>query len=251
MVKRDVLVNYLNERLDIGSIDDVSVNGLQVEGADVVKKVGLATDAAMAVYRQANEMNCDMIVAHHGIIWGGIERVTGRDYEHIKFLIEHDINLYAAHLPLDAHPEIGNNALLVRMVGLLNLEPFGTYHGLSLGFRGTLPEPKTPDELAALFQGEIGGKSLILPFGPDKVQTLALSSGGSSSLLKEAIALGLDCFVLGEGKHEDHHLAREGNINVIYLGHYHSEIVGVKAVGQEISKRFGIETVFIDEPTIL
>ena len=104
MVKRDDLVSYLDDRLQIDTMDDVSVNGLQVQGTPEVKKVGLATDAALAVYKQAAVMACDMLVVHHGIVWGGIKRITDRMYDHIKFLMEKEINLYAAHLPLDAHP---------------------------------------------------------------------------------------------------------------------------------------------------
>jgi dinuclear metal center YbgI/SA1388 family protein len=251
MVKRYELVNYLDERLQISSIDDVSVNGLQVQGAGEVTKVGVATDAALAVYKKAASMSCDMLVVHHGIIWGGIRRITERTYEHIKFLIEKDMNLYASHLPLDAHPELGNNAMLAKMIALQNTQPFGDYHGATLGFRGVLPEPLSLDELAQAWQNKIGGDPLALPFGPTRIKTVALSSGGSSSMLPEAIEAGVDCFVAGEGRHEDHHLALEGKINVLYIGHYHSETVGVKALGRDIADHFKIETVFIDEPTIL
>ncbi|MCP4197510.1 MAG: Nif3-like dinuclear metal center hexameric protein [Proteobacteria bacterium] len=251
MVKRDELVHYLDERLQIGSIDDVSVNGLQVQGAGEVSKVGLATDAALAVYKQAASMSCDMLVVHHGIVWGGIRRITDRMYEHIKFLIENDMNLYASHLPLDAHPELGNNAILANIIGLQDTQPFGEYHGMTLGFGGALPKPLSLDELAQACQSKIGGAPLALPFGPTQIKTVALSSGGSSSMLPEAIAGGFDCFIAGEGRHEDHHLALEGKINVLYIGHYHSETVGVKALGQDIASHFKIETVFIDEPTIL
>ncbi|MCP4676248.1 MAG: Nif3-like dinuclear metal center hexameric protein [Deltaproteobacteria bacterium] len=252
MVKRNELVRYLDERLETNTVEDVSINGLQVQGRDDVRKIGLATDAVLAVYKRAKDLDCDMLIAHHGIIWGGgIRSVTGRDFEHIRFLIESGINLYAAHLPLDAHPEVGNNAELARMVELGNREPFGNYHGVMLGFKGTLPKPMTLDELAAIWQKEIGGESIGLPFGKKTINTLAVVSGGGSSALPEAIAKGIDCFVSGESRHEDHHLALEGKINVLYLGHYHSETAGVRAVGLEIAERFDVETVFIDEPTIV
>ncbi len=252
MTKRDVLVEYLNDRLGITQVEDASMNGLQVQGNPQVSRVGLATDAALKVYEQAAELGCKMIVAHHGIIWGGgIRSVTGRDYEHIKFLLEHGISLYAAHLPLDAHPELGNNAVLARLVGLENREPFGDYHGVTLGFAGDLPAPMTLDELSASWRAEIGGEALALPFGPQYIKTIAIVSGGGSTALPQAIAGGVDCFVTGEGRHEDHHLALEGKINVLYLGHYHSETVGVKAVGKELAEHFDIKTVFIDEPTLV
>ncbi len=252
MATRDELVRFLDERLETSTIEDFSINGLQVQGRDEVRKVGLATDAVLAVYKRAKDLDCDMLVAHHGIIWGGgIRSVTGRDFEHIQFLIESKMSLYAAHLPLDAHPELGNNAELARMVGLENRETFGNYHGVMLGFKGTLPKSVTLDELTAVWQKEIGGEPIRLPFGKKKISTLAVVSGGGSSALPEAIAQGMDCFVSGESKHEDHHLALEGKINVLYLGHYNSETAGVKAVGREIAKRFDVETAFIDEPTIV
>ncbi|MDJ0764536.1 MAG: Nif3-like dinuclear metal center hexameric protein [Myxococcota bacterium] len=250
MVKRDVLVKYLNERLNIEHIDDASANGLQVQGVDQVRRVGLATDAALAVYRRAADLGCELIIAHHGIIWGGgIRAVTGRTYEHIRFLVETGIGLYAAHLPLDAHPELGNNAGLAQMVSLESPEPFGRYHGVTLGVAGRLPQPLGIDALAQVWQRTIKAVPLTLPFGPEAIGTVAIVSGGGSGTLPEAIELGMDCLVTGEGKHEDHHLALEGHINVLYLGHYQSETVGVRAVGRELEERFGIEAVFIDEPT--
>ncbi|MCP4600039.1 MAG: Nif3-like dinuclear metal center hexameric protein [Proteobacteria bacterium] len=252
MANRDEIVNYLNERLEIEKMEDFAVNGLQVQGKDEVTRIGLATDAAVAIYKRAAELKCEMIIAHHGIIWGGgIPSITGRYCEHIKFLLDNGINLYTAHLPLDAHSELGNNAELARIVGLEDRKLFGLYHSVMLGFFGTLPRPMTLDELAALFQSEIGGEPLMLRFGPEKIKTIGLVSGGGSSSLPEAIVKNLDCLVTGESKHEDHHLALEGKINVLYLGHYHSETAGVKAVGRDIANRFDVKTFFIDEPTII
>ena len=252
MATRDEIVRHLDSRLDIAAIDDFSHNGLQVQGAEEVRRIGLTTDAAMAVYRRAEQEKCEMIVAHHGIIWGGgITSITGRDYNHIKFLLDHELSLYAAHLPLDLHPELGNNAELCRMLDVQERRPFGKYHGIDIGFGGVLASAPTPFELAALFQRQIGGEPLILPFGPKRIRTVGIVSGGGSSALPEAIEANLDCFVTGEGKHEDHHLVLESNINMICLGHYHSETVGVKAVGEELARRFDVEVVFIDEPTLL
>ncbi len=184
--------------------------------------------------------------------WGdSLAHLTGLNYQRVGALLRGDMALYGAHLPLDAHPELGNNATLARMIGLEEIKPFGDYHGVTLGFGGALPQPMSVEELARVWQGNIGGSPLALPFGPKQIRTVALSSGGSSSMLPEAIKGGYDCFVAGEGRHEDHHLAAEGKIHVLYIGHYHSETVGVKALGQDIEDHFNIETVFIDEPTIL
>jgi dinuclear metal center YbgI/SA1388 family protein len=249
MATRDEMVAYLDERLDIGGVADGSANGLQVSGAEEITKVAVATDAAMATYRGAVELGCQLLFVHHGLIWGGITRVVGREREHLKYLLDHELNLYAAHLPLDLHPELGNNAQLAETVDLADRQPFGDYRGVEIGFSGTLDTPLTVLEMATRFQERIGGTPKTLPFGPEENSTVGIVSGGGSSTLREAVDRGLDCFVTGEGRHEDHHLALEGEINVLYLGHYHSETLGVRAVGQELEQRFGVEVGFIDEPT--
>jgi dinuclear metal center YbgI/SA1388 family protein len=249
-VSRDEIVSYLNERLQIDIIDDRSVNGLQVQGTGEVNRVALATDAAVAVYKQAKKADCQMIFCHHGLSWGGIRAVRGQNYEHLKFLFDNDMNLYAAHLPLDVHPELGNNVELARIAGLEDAKPFGRYRGVDLGFAGTLPEPMTLDDLASIWQQQLGGEPMLMAFGPKSVRTVGIVSGGGSGVLGEAISKGLDCFVTGEGTHPDYHAALEGQINVIYLSHYYSEIPGVKAVGRELEERFGLETTFIDVPTL-
>jgi len=251
MVKRDRLVRYLDELLDNSQIQDASVNGLQVEGSAGVGRVALATDAALSVYEKAVNNGCQMLVVHHGLIWNGIRRVTGRDLEHIRFLLEHDLNLYASHLPLDMHPRVGNNAGLADIAGVKDRRPFGEYHGLYLGFSGELEEPVSTENLVSAFTDEIGGSPVLLPFGPDLNSTAGIVSGGGSSCLKEAIDKKLDCYITGEGDHANYHVALESGINVIYLGHYESETTGVKALGRVIRDEFGLETCFIDEPTLI
>ncbi len=249
-VSRNEIVRHLDEMLQVATIEDDSNNGLQVQGAERVSRIALATDAALEVYRQAAAARCQFLIAHHGLIWRGIRSVTGREYEHLRFLIENDMNLYAAHLPLDLHPEVGNNIELTRLIDLQDVAPFGGYRGAALGFVGQLPAPMTPQHLAEAFQKQIGGDPLILPFGDKQVRQVAIVSGGASSMLPEAIERGVDCFVTGEGKQADHHLALEAGINVIYLSHYHSETLGVKALGQALEQRFEVETIFIDVPTL-
>ncbi len=249
-MNRNDLVRYLNERLEISSFKDSSINGLQVEGKTEINKIALVTDAALKLFERAAEMKCDMIIAHHGMIWGGLSSITGRIYQQIKLLLDNGINLYASHLPLDAHPELGNNAALAKLAKLENTKPFGDYHGQFLGFSGSFKNPITPSELAIIFKNELGKEPMVLPFGKEKIKTAGIISGGASGSLQEAIDCGLDCFITGEGKHENFHLALEAKINVIYLGHYHSETLGVKAVGEELKTKFGIDCIFIDEPTV-
>ncbi len=251
MVKREELIRYLDERLDIESVTDYSMNGLQVQGTDQIDKAALAVDAALITFRKAAEQKCPIILTHHGILWKSPERITGPFYEKIKFLINRNINLYAVHLPLDAHPELGNNAELARMMELNEIKPFGydRMSGIHLGFSGQLPDEMTVEELRNVWRTNLACEPKVLPFGPKKIRKAAIVSGSAGNMLGEAIKEGLDCFITGEGSHPHYHQALEFGIHVIYLGHYHSEKPGIKALGKELEKIFKIQTVFIDEPT--
>lgn len=250
MENRNDIVAYLNDYLAIDKISDKSMNGLQVEGAEEITKVALATDAALVTYEKAAAAGAQMLLVHHGFIWGGLKYITGRNYDHIKSLIDKEMNLYAAHLPLDMHTEVGNNAILANMAGLSRIQPFGEYYGNTVGLSGTLPAPVSVKSLETIFEKELDTEATTLAFGPKEIRTIAIVSGGGASLLEEAIDKQFDCLVTGEGTHDKYHQAKEGNIHLMYLGHYKSETVGVIAVGEKLKKQFpGLETVFIDEPT--
>ena len=249
MASRDEIVKFLDERLDVHRIKDKSSNGLQVAGKPDVNRVALATDAAMETYKRALSEGCEMIIVHHGLIWGGIQYVTHRNREHLKFLLGNDINLYAAHLPLDMHPEIGNNAVLSAQLEFSKTQPFGYYNGEKIGISGELAKPLSSQEIADIFSSHIGGSPKILGFGPANNSTAAIVSGGGGSAFNEAVENGFDCFITGEITHELYHAALESRVNVILLGHYLSETTGVRALGKEVAQRFGIAAIFIDEPT--
>lgn len=249
---RDAIVSLLDKTLRTSEIADRSVNGLQVEGAAEVTKIGLAVDASLEAYKLAQEYGCEMVIVHHGIIWEGIKSVTGPIYRQIKFLVENDINLYASHLPLDLHPTLGNNALIAKALGLKNIQPFGIYkNAMHIGFEGSLPRPATLKSVSDIVKKKFGGPVSSLPFGPQKISRVAIISGGGTEALPEAISKKIDLFVTGEPKHENHHLALEGNINVIYGGHYHTETLGVMALGEFLTKKFAVRTVFLDVPTLV
>ena len=250
-VSRDAIVSLLDKTLRTSEISDRSVNGLQVEGAAEVTKIGLAVDASLEAYKLANEKGCQMVIVHHGMIWEGIKRVTGPVYRQIEFLVKNDINLYASHLPLDMHPTLGNNILLAKALGLRNLLPFGEYHGSHIGFEGVLPRAATVKSISELVRKKFGGPVSSLPFGPQKIRRVAVISGHGSSCLPEAIEKKADLFVTGESSHENHHAALEGKINVVYGGHYHTEKSGVQALGEFLKKKFGVESVFLDVPTLV
>jgi dinuclear metal center YbgI/SA1388 family protein len=250
-VSRDEITVYLNSVLEIDRIKDSSCNGLQVQGARAVGRVGLAVDACMAVYKKAAARKCQMVVVHHGMIWDGLKSITGQVSDQVGFLMKHGINLYAAHLPLDLHPELGNNIALARMLRLSSIVPFGKYHENFIGFEGVLPGPCTMTELGVAFRKKLGGSFSMLPFGRRKIRNVAIVSGGGSDAIPEAIDKKIDCFITGESSHWNHHAALEARLNVLYLGHYHSETPGVKAVGKSLERKFGVETIFIDEPTLV
>jgi dinuclear metal center YbgI/SA1388 family protein len=222
-----------------------------VQGAAQVRSVGLAVDACMATFRLAAQRGCEMLITHHGIIWGGLTSVTGRVHEQIRFLIENDISLYAAHLPLDLHPEYGNNAQLAKLLGLSRVMPFGVYKGVTIGFEGVARRGTTRDGLVEKLCSSLDTACTVLPFGTERIGRVAVISGGGAGELAEAIEKGIDCYITGESSHENYHAALEAGINVIYAGHYHTETVGVKALGSLIEKKFGIETLFLDVPTAI
>ncbi|MFA5866322.1 MAG: Nif3-like dinuclear metal center hexameric protein [Phycisphaerae bacterium] len=249
MVERRKIVSYLDELLKITEIKDSSCNGLQVEGENTIRKIGLAVDACLAVYQKAVESGCQMILVHHGLIWGGIKAIRGPHYRQIRYLMEHGLNLYGAHLPLDLHSEVGNNIELARLLKLRRIKPFGLYEGMMIGYTGALGKPVGVQRLSDQLQATLGGQSILLPFGKTKNQTVAIVSGGAGNELGEVVEKGIDCYVTGEPVHWNHHWALENRTNVIYLGHYHSEQLGVRAVGKKLEKRFKVETVFLDVPT--
>jgi dinuclear metal center YbgI/SA1388 family protein len=249
MANRQQIVEHLDNLLDTRGIQDTSRNGLQVEGAREVEKVGLAVDASLAAYRKAVEAGCQMLIVHHGLIWTGLTHVTGLVHRHIRYLFDHDLNLYAAHLPLDLHPRLGNNARLAAILGLTGLVPSFEYHGVKLGFRGRLKRPLVNTEIVSRLVSAIGGSPIVLPFGNTRNRTVGVESGGGAGELPQAIDLGLDCYITGEPAHRNHHQAAEAGINVIYAGHYETETVGVKALGRHLERRFRVKTVFLDVPT--
>ncbi len=236
--------------LDRFAAADPSVNGLQVtnDGSDI-KRVAFAVDACQETIERAVTAGAGMLFVHHGLFWGESLPLTGTHYQRIKTLISANMALYAAHLPLDAHAELGNNAGLSARLGLLELEPFGEWHGVEIGFIGQMAVPETLDSvLARLFPDGKKARN-ILPFGPKLIQRVAIISGGASDETEQAIAKGCDLYITGEIGHEVYHLALENRISVIAAGHYQSETVGVNLMAARLGAQTGIDTVFIDVPT--
>lgn len=243
------LVAYLDGYLRVAEVPDSpnALNGLQVENSGKVSRVAAAVDACQATIDRAVDAGCDFMLVHHGLFWGGPEPITGRHARRIRRLIEGDIALYSAHIPLDVHPEVGNNAVLARTLGLDDTAPFGDYKGTLIGVIGTTDA--SLKELVDRIRAELGSEPHVIAAGPERVGRVGVITGGAGNMIREARDAGADTFVSGEGPHHSHFDAEEWGLNVIYAGHYATETVGVKALARHIEGRFGLGWQFIDHPT--
>lgn len=229
---------------------DASSNGLQVDRSDrEIKKVAFAVDASLQSFQRAAEAKADLLVVHHGLFWGRVQTLTGSHYQRIKYLMDRDLALYAVHLPLDAHREVGNNYGMATRLGLSDLEPFGEYKGAKIGCKGRLPSPMGLDDIAQILVGGREKALEILRFGPAEVTTVGLVSGGAPHELTQAIEENLDLYITGDASHQAYHTALEAGINVIFGGHYATETWGVRLLADRLKKDTGLETLFLDLPT--
>jgi dinuclear metal center YbgI/SA1388 family protein len=226
---------------------DRAANGLQVANRGTVTRVAAAVDASLATVRLAAAIGADLLVVHHGLFWGPAIPWTGKRYELIRCLVESNLAVYSSHLPLDAHPRLGNNGLLCDALGLKPVKPFFFDHGQHIGLKAQIRLPRT--ELVRRVGRVTGAPPRVLPGGPELCQRIGVVSGGAGSELVKAAAEGVDTFITGEGPHWTYALAEELEINVIYAGHYATETFGVKALAAEISRSFRVPWSFIDHPT--
>jgi dinuclear metal center YbgI/SA1388 family protein len=190
-----------------------------------------------------------MMLVHHGIFWGGPRRIKGGYGKLIRAFIQADLNLYAAHLVLDAHPEVGNNAELARLLDLEVIDWWSDSHGAPLAALAESPQPIPFDELVRRFESQIGAAKLVQAHGPAQIRRVGILSGFGANRIEEAVALGCDAFVTGETSHAQYYDALEEGINIIYGGHYATETVGVQALGRHLQEKFGLAFEFVDLPT--
>ncbi len=250
----ETIVERFDEELRTDDYADLdgSPNGLQVgPDSNTVDHVAFAVDAAAETIDAAVEAGADLLVTHHGLVWGSLERVTGRTYDRFAPLFEHDLALYVSHLPLDGHQELGNAAGVADVLGLEERDPFGSYGPEHVGQTGILPDPTTVDSLETTLEAglETGGRPVqVLPFGPDEVERVAIVTGSGVDWLEEALEVGADVLVTGEGKQQVYHEAKEAGIHVVLAGHYATETFGVRALMQEASA-WGLETTYLEQPT--
>ena len=243
------LVDYLDRLLEAGRGRDVCPNGLQVEGRSPVRRLVTGVSACRALFEAARRLRADAVLVHHGLFWrGDPQTLTGVQYGRVAELVRGELGLLAYHLPLDRHPELGNNALACRALGLVDLEPFGTLGGEEWGFRGRFAEPRTVAAVAELCRGVFGQEPLVFAHGPEGVTAAGVVSGGAERALPQAIDAGLDLFLTGEASEWVMNLAREAGIHFVAAGHYATERLGVRALGEHLAEHFGIAVEFVDIP---
>lgn len=254
-MKREELITYLDDYLRVKEIEDSSQNGLQVEGpeevtADNLAKVAFAVDSCQAAFERAVATGAQLLIVHHGLFWDKPLRLVGPIFQRVKRLIEGGCGLYAVHLPLDLHPEVGNNAELARLLELKDTRAFGEYHGSTIGIGGALEPPIPLDVLVERLARATGEPPVrVLAHGPAEVSRVGCISGGAAFLMDQVAGAGFDTFVTGETSHSFFHQAAERGLNVVHGGHYATETLGVKALARHLEEKFSLETTFLDIPT--
>ena len=243
------IVSHCDKILRTAAIGDYdgAVNGLQVENSGSVMRIAATVDASLATVKLAIAAKADLLIVHHGLFWSKTHPWTGKRRELLRLLIENNLAVYSSHLPLDAHPKLGNNAQLAAALGLKNLKPFFSSHGQDIGLQTRQKISRA--ELAKKLEHATGVKPKTIPGGEEICERIGIVTGGAGGELKAAAAAGVDTFITGEGPHWTFALAEELGLNVFYGGHYATETFGVKALAAELSKKFKLPWEFLDHPT--
>lgn len=248
-MKTERLFQYIDDFLEVADFPDYSnaLNGVQVQGPDRVDHLAVAVDVSEETIDGALEAGADALLVHHGLFWEGLQPLTGPLYRKVAALIRAGAGLYSVHLPLDAHPKVGNCAVLARE---LNLEPdgrFGSYEGVDIGVQGPLEVAR--DALRTRLERVLGGAVQLLAGGPRSIERAAVMTGAGGGFVEEAAEAGVDALVTGEASHHTYVAAMERGVNVYLGGHYATETWGVRALAGHLEERFGLEWSFIDAPS--
>ncbi|HEU4754763.1 MAG TPA: Nif3-like dinuclear metal center hexameric protein, partial [Armatimonadota bacterium] len=228
---------------------DYGPQGLQVEGKAEVRKVVSGVSGSVALFEAAIAAEADFIIVHHGIFWERESRVVkGGLKRRLELLLQNGMTLAGYHLCLDAHPEVGNNILAARGLGLADIQPWADYNGRPIGFRGEWEPGKSPEEARRLVDALYGSQALAFLYGPDPIRTVGIISGGAQGEVRRAVEDGLDLFITGEASEFVMSVAREGGIHFLAAGHHNTERLGIRALGEHLAQRFGVEHQFIDIP---
>jgi dinuclear metal center YbgI/SA1388 family protein len=243
------IISFLDELLEPAAFDDYGPNGLQVPGADRVRKLVTGVSGQLELFRRAAASGAQLVLVHHGILWDfHPRRIDKAQHARLKALIEHDIALAAYHLPLDAHPVHGNNALLAAGLECTRTEPFGRHRGRDIGVAGHLDPPLALGALLDRIRALTGREPLVVGDGPELVRSVGIVSGAAAGDLAEAVGRGLDAFLTGEPRENVMADAREAGVHFIAAGHYATETFGIRRLGELVAERFGIEHIFVDIP---
>ncbi len=250
MTRLHSIITALDELLDPGAFTDLGPNGLQVPGPQDVERVVTGVSAQRALVERAVEERAQLVLVHHGLFWDFLPAgLTPTLAERLRPLFKHDIALAAYHLPLDGHAELGNNAILAERLGCERHEPFGIYRGAAIGRAGTFPgEGIAAADLFTRVRELTDREPTVFDAGPDRVRRIGIVSGSGADSLPEAIELGLDALLTGEPREHVMADAREAGIHFIAAGHYATETFGVRALGDWLAQRFGIDHVWVDIP---
>jgi dinuclear metal center YbgI/SA1388 family protein len=249
LASRDDIVAYLDDLLEIDSFTDYGPNGLQVPGAEEVSLVATGVSAQRELFERAASDGAQLVLSHHGLFWDFLPRTLGPAMkERLRILFDADLSLAAYHLPLDAHPEVGNNALICAALGLEPAEPFAEHKGRPIGFVGRSAEGMPFAELRARCAKVFGQEPFVWDAGPETVHRVGVVSGGAPGNFGEAIARGVDAFITGETAEHVMAEARENRVHFIAGGHYATETFGIRRLGELVAERFGVEHRFVNIP---
>ena len=249
MAKLNDIVAYLNRQLKIGKIPDYpgALNGLQLHGGKSIRNITSAVDAALPVIRKAVKSKSDLLIVHHGMFWGGAQKIEGALYEKLKLAMDAGMAIYSCHIPLDIHPKFGNNVLLAKAIGLGKPTPFLEWQGIPIGLRFEVDMQRRT--LLKKIEKAVGAPVHLAPGATSRVKHIGVITGGAGSQVESAAASGIDTFITGEGPHHTYTLAEEMGVNLIYAGHYATETFGVQALAGHLAKKYGVKHAFIDHPT--
>lgn len=249
------LAAYLDTLLEVATFPDYpgALNGLQLANRAPVSRIAAAVDFSRRTVDATIDAGANFLIVHHGMLWGGAQRLVGPSYERLRLLIEHDIAVYASHLPLDAHPTFGNNALLARELALEPTDRFGSYEGVSIGVAGDADLPTaTLLQRAHTFARAHGGNARASAFDDDRRTrrwAIVTGAGAGSREIQQARARQIDTLIVGEGAHHTTVEAPESGLVIIYAGHYATETVGVRAIAQHLGEQFQLPHEFLHLPT--
>jgi dinuclear metal center YbgI/SA1388 family protein len=244
MASRDEILAYAAEYLELDAYPDYGPMGLQVAGSEEVGKIACSVSASRELFERAGEAGAQLVLVHHGLFWDRDSRVVERVMRgRLQALFAADLTLAAYHLALDAHPEIGNNALLAAELGVSAEKRFTSW-----GYGGRLAAPTPMSDFSALVQEKLGRMPLVFSYGPETVERVAVLTGGAARYVDQAAAEGYDCYVTGEADEPTKHAAKEAGIHFVAGGHYATETLGVRALAAKLAQEFGLQWEFIDLP---